>query len=83
MFIHIAVLLYCCVYLSIKQLLPLYIYICSLALDWEIKYYYYYYYIAFCTISFYSVHFLKSLSPFCRSWLLLHTENAYKSSPKG
>ena len=44
MFIHITLLLYCYVYLSIKQLFPLYMCICSLAccpsraLDWLIKY---------------------------------------------
>ena len=43
MFIHIALLLYCYVYLSITQLFPLYMCICSLAccpsraLDWLIK----------------------------------------------
>ena len=44
MFIHITLLLYCYVYLSIKQLILLYKCICSLAcypsraLDWLIKY---------------------------------------------
>ena len=43
MFIHITLLLYCYVYLSIKQLFPLYMCICSLAccpwraLDWLIN----------------------------------------------
>ena len=43
MFIHIALLLYCCVYLSIKQPFPLYMCICSLAccpsraIDWLIN----------------------------------------------
>ena len=46
MFIHITLLLYCYVYLSIKQLFPLYMCICSLAgcpsraLDWLVKYLY-------------------------------------------
>ena len=47
MFIHITLLLNCYVYLSIKQLFPLYMCICSLAccpsraLDWLIKYIWY------------------------------------------
>ena len=66
MFIHIALLLYCCVYLSIKQLFPLYMCICSLAccpsraLDWLIKYYYYYYCLK--SISTYILDNLKVIS---------------------